>query len=237
MSKHAIRNTILATITLLVFIFSQGAVVMVCGLEGTAAILTQAFIIWCCALVAILFYLIKYHGLKELGFVKPMTGYGRRFLYFIPLLIVAIVSFAGGLISGNGGMIVLNLFFTLGIGFAEEIYFRGIICGIWKDKEKTAVIISSVLFGFCHLLNIMGGASVAATLLQILFAFVYGIVMAIIFLRTKSIWPCIFLHAFHDFCGFITAEGDMKLTVIIGSIQFVVLLVYCIYLASGHNKK
>ena len=83
MSKHEVRNTILATITLLAFFFAQGAAVMVCGLEGMAAILTQALIIWCCALVALLFYLIKYHGLKELGFVKPLTGYGRRFGNFL----------------------------------------------------------------------------------------------------------------------------------------------------------
>ena len=84
-------------------------------------------------------------------------------------------------------------------------------------------------------MNIMGGAGLAGTLLQIVFAFVYGIVMALVMLGTKSILPCIFLHAFHDFCGFITGEGNEKLVIIVGTIQFVVLLAYCIYLVARKN--
>ena len=68
-----------------------------------------------------------------------------------------------------------------------ELYFRGIICNIWKDNEKKAIIISSVLFGMSHILNVMGGADLAETLLQIAFAFTYGVIMAYVILRTKSI--------------------------------------------------
>lgn len=237
MPKHAIRNTIPAVMTILVFFFAQGAAVIIFDMEGTTAVLTQASIIWACAGAAILFYLIKHRGLKELGFQKPVSGSGRRFLYFVPLLTLSAASFAGGIISDADMMIVLNLFFTLGIGFAEEIYFRGIICGIWKDNEKAAIIISSVLFALCHLMNIMGGAGLSETLLQIAFALVYGFVMAFIFLRAESIWPCILLHAFHDFCGFITAEEDIIHTLIVGSTQFILLAAYCIYLAITLNSK
>ena len=42
---------------------------------------------------------------------------------------------------------------------AEEIFFRGIICGLWlKHDTIKAMIISSVLFGLSHILNIAGGA-------------------------------------------------------------------------------
>ena len=225
-----VRNTVLATLTVLLFYFAQGAAVVMGGLEGLQAITVQAAIIWCCSLVAILFFLIKDHSLKNLGFRKPEAGMAARFLYYIPLIAVALSAFAGRLESDISGLFIPNLIFTLGIGLTEELYFRGIICNMWKEKEKTAIIVSSVLFGLSHLLNVLGGADLVETLLQIAFAFTYGVVMALIFLRTKSIWPCILIHAFHDFCGFITAEGDARITIIVATFQFVALLAYCIYL-------
>ena len=230
MSKHLVRNTFIATATVLLFYFAQGAAVVMGQLEGMKAIATQAAIIWSCALLAIVFFLIKDHSLVGLGFRKPENGMAVRFLYYIPLIIVALAAFAGGIMFDNSELFIPNLIFTLGIGLTEELYFRGIICNMWKDTQTKAVIISSFLFGMSHLLNVMGGAGLAETLLQMAFAFTYGVVMAFVILRTKSIWPCILLHAFHDFCGFITNEGDMKLSIIVGTIQFVVLLAYCIYL-------
>ena len=230
MSKHLVRNTVLATVTVLLFYFAQGAAVVMGQLEGMKAIATQAAIIWSCALLTIVFFLIKDHSLEGLGFRKPENGMAVRFLYYIPLIIVALAAFAGGIMFDNSELFIPNLIFTLGIGLTEELYFRGIICNMWKDTETKAVIISSVLFGLSHLLNVMGGAGLAETLLQMAFAFTYGVVMAFVILRTKSIWPCILLHAFHDFCGSITNEGDVKLSIIVGTIQFVVLLAYCIYL-------
>ena len=230
MSKHLVRNTVLATVTVLLFYFAQGAAVVMGQLEGLKAITAQAAIIWSCALVAIAFFLVKDHSLRGLGFQKPVSGMATRFLYYVPLIIVALAAFASGIMSDDSGLFIPNLIFTLGIGLTEELYFRGIICNMWKEKETKAIIISSVLFGMSHLLNVMGGAGLAETLLQMAFAFTYGVVMAFVILRTKSIWPCILLHAFHDFCGFITNEGDMKLNIIVGTIQFAVLLAYCIYL-------
>ena len=237
MSKHLVRNTVLATVTVLLFYFAQGAAVVMGQLEGMKAIATQAAIIWSCALLAIVFFLIKDHSLKGLGFQKPENGMAVRFLYYIPLIIVALAAFAGGIMFDNSELFIPNLIFTLGIGLTEELYFRGIICNMWKDTETKAIIISSVLFGLSHLLNVMGGAGLAETLLQMAFAFTYGVVMAFVILRTKSIWPCILLHAFHDFCGFITNEGDMKLNIIVGTIQFVVLLAYCIYLVVSLRRE
>jgi membrane protease YdiL (CAAX protease family) len=237
MNKHLVRNTIFATITVLLFYFAQGAAVVMGELEGLKAIATQAAIIWSGALVAIVFFLIKDHSLKGLGFQKPASGIAVKFLYYIPLIIVALAAFAGGIMFDNSGLFIPNLIFTLGIGLTEELYFRGIICNMWKEKETKAIIISSVLFGISHLLNVMGGAGLAETLLQVAFAFTYGIIMAFVILRTKSIWPCILLHAFHDFCGFITNEGDMKLNIIVGTIQFAVLLAYCIYLVVTMKEK
>ena len=114
---------------------------------------------------------------------------------------------------------------------AEEIFFRGIICGLWlKHDTIKAMIISSVLFGLSHILNIAGGAKLFETLLQICFALVYGMVFALIFEEGRSLLPCVLLHALHDFCSFISGEGSAQFEVVLGAVQFIVLLVYFIYL-------
>ncbi len=102
-----------------------------------------------------------------------------------------------------------------------------------------AMLISAVLFGLCHLLNIAGGASLTATALQICFAFLYGLVFALLFTVGKSIVPCVLLHALHDFCSFISADGSITFHIVLGSIQFVILILYFAYLlkTSVQNKK
>lgn len=120
---------------------------------------------------------------------------------------------------------------TLGIGMAEEIFFRGIICGLWlKHDTIKAMIISSVLFGLSHILNIAGGAELFETILQICFALVYGMILALIFAEGRSLLPCVLLHALHDFCSFISGDSYAQYEIILGAVQFIVLLVYFVYL-------
>ena len=153
-------------------------------------------------------------------------------LYFSPLLLIALSPFTAG-INYNGGaaLILANLFLTLGIGMAEEVFFRGIICGAWLGHGVgKAMMISSVLFGLSHILNIAGGAELGETVLQICFALVYGMVFALIFAESGSLLPCVLLHALHDFCAFISGEGSAQFEIILGAVQFIVLLVYFLYL-------
>lgn len=94
---------------------------------------------------------------------------------------------------------------------AEEVFFRGIICGAWLGHGVgKAMMISSVLFVLSHILNIAGGAELGETVLQICFALVYGMVFALIFAESGSLLPCVLLHALHDFCAFISGEGSAQ---------------------------
>lgn len=148
------------------------------------------------------------------------------------LLLIALSPFTAGInFNGGAALILANLFLTLGIGMAEEIFFRGIICGLWLERGVgKAMIISSVLFGFSHLLNIAGGAELGETVLQICFALVYGMVFALIFAESGSLLPCVLPHALHDFCSFISGEASAQFEIFLGAVQFIVLLVYFLYL-------
>lgn len=230
--ERLIFKTVIALFVFLLFFFVQGAIVVINQIEGLKSIMIRGSIIWCLAIVTMIFYAIKDKSLRQLGFTGMEPGSARKLLYFVPLLLIACSHFTAGFDSEAGiELILANVFFTLSIGMAEEIYFRGIICKMWLKKGLVkAVLVSAILFGICHLMNIAGGASVISTLLQICFAFVYGLVFALLFAVGKSIIPCILLHAFHDFCSYMSADASTTFNIVLGATQFVILIAYFMYL-------
>lgn len=68
----------------------------------------------------------------------------------------------------------------------EEMLFRGIILRsfLLQYTRKRAFIYSSLVFGAAHL-----------NIYQFTAAFLVGLVLAWVYERTRSLWPCILLHA------------------------------------------
>ncbi len=95
------------------------------------------------------------------------------------------------------------------IGLAEEAIFRGIVAqtllehfgtsraGIWK-----AVVLSGILFGAGHMVNLLGGVTLGV-LIQCCITVALGMLYAAIYFRTGNLWVVIFLHAFQDTAGLI----------------------------------
>lgn len=98
----------------------------------------------------------------------------------------------------------------------EELLFRGIILNraLSKGSILRAIIISSFLFGFVHL-NIIQGIN----------AFVCGIVIAYLYVKTKSLWPCIIAHMFNNAISCIMMNASDKMNNII-SIILVLISIY-----------
>jgi len=73
--------------------------------------------------------------------------------------------------------------------FTEELFFRGLILDGLKNNysEKKAIIISSLLFGIIHF-----------NPWQFLSAFIIGLFMAWICIKTNSILLCIYMHMFNN---------------------------------------
>ena len=80
----------------------------------------------------------------------------------------------------------------INIGFIEEIIFRGFLYKMMEqDNVKTAIIVSSITFGIGHIINLLNGATLIPTLMQICYAISTGYLFVIIFYKSKSIIPCI----------------------------------------------
>ena len=68
-----------------------------------------------------------------------------------------------------------------------------------------AIIGSSLLFAGLHLINFFKGASLEDTLIQIVFAAGFGLVMAVVGSQTASLLPLMAVHALWDF----NSEGSV----------------------------
>lgn len=144
---------------------------------------------------------------KQVGFIRHTQKGSLKFLSFPLLLTLAFllmgVVLSGGSFAGanNVSQILALLAFTAMVGYTEETMFRGILFfgSTNRFKELLGAVLSSVIFGLFHYLNMLGGAGFGYTTGQVVHAFADGFMYAALRLITGSLWPVMLLHAFWDF--------------------------------------
>lgn len=151
----------------------------------------------CIALTLMIYLWIRKNGLKEkYGLCKPEDG-AKKYLYYIPLVLLASTNLWYGFhLNRTATESTLYVVSMLCVGFLEEVIFRGFLFkAISKTNITQAVVISSVTFGFGHIVNLLNGSNIPETLLQICYATAIGFLFTILFYRGKSLWPCIVAHS------------------------------------------
>ena len=156
-----------------------------------------------------LLLILRLHWLTLIGFTK--TGRLRSWMLVLATLVYSV--FCGNYsLFGDfdiifqpsvlAGLITLK---SLSIGLLEETVFRGIILFTlithWGRSLRAltkSVILSSLLFGSVHLLNIAAGKPPVDTAMQVLNSSLAGIFYAALVLWVGSIWPAIFFHGMVD---------------------------------------
>lgn len=226
-SKY-IKMTVIAMVTVLVFFFLQGAIIFVFRLSGAKASFFPAIVVWALSASALIFFRLQNIPLSEIGFRSPEKGSIKKLCYLIPLIITGASGMIWGIDLSQGvNCIIACLFYVTAIGVSEEIFFRGIICNIWKTEGyQKAILISAALFGVCHVLQAMANPDPVRTILAICFAFFYGIAFAQIFIVTGSILPGILIHIFHDFCSFMGISAGSNADIVLAGFQTVVILAF-----------
>ena len=156
----------------------------------------------------------------------------RQSLCYLPLVLMVSVNLWGG-VQWNLSLpeTVLSMFTMVLVGFLEELIFRGFLfTALRKDNLKTAVIVSSITFGVGHIINLLNGAVVAQTLLQIVYATAAGFLFTVIFLRGGSLWPCIVTHSAVNGLSVIAGSQSTGLQIASAVCLTVVSLVYGIWI-------
>ena len=237
--KHPVIASVLWAFLVLVFYFAAGYTIAVTRASATNAMLIRAASVFGACLLAVIYIWQSKYSFSEFGFKGLKRKSISKILYFLPIIAIEIVPFFAGFRDDNDFKYILAvLACTLCVGFAEELYFRGLLFKILKVKGmQFAIIVSSVIFGLTHLINIAGGAGVAETILQIFFAFFFGFVCAEILILTGSILPIMLWHTLHDFLAFTTNDGSKTFIIIGATIQTVILIAFGIYLFTVIKKQ
>ena len=135
-------------------------------------------------------------------------------MYDVPLAILASGNLWNGVaVNYSPAGTVCRVVCMLGVGFLEEVIFRGLLfTAIAKDNIKSAAVISSVTFGIGHIVDLINGSGMdlVENLCQIVFAVAVGFLLVTIFYRGGSLLPCILVHAAITVSG--TFADDTGLT-------------------------
>lgn len=160
--------------------------------------------------------------------VEPEGGHVRDArLLVLPILFAALPLATGVRIESWPTFVFLTAM-ELVVGFSEELVFRGFILrALLPGGATRAVLVSSALFGLVHLGNIIYGASVVVTLLQVVGVFAFGVGMAAIVLRGGAFWPVILIHALSNAALRFSYITPQRLpTPLISAIVMTLMLIY-----------
>lgn len=226
--RRPILAVVMIELLLLLAVFAAGAVATIREMDYTAPILMSFTPI----AVVLMIYLTIRRRWGLTGFRSLRTISVRQWMYYIPLLLVL----GTLLFKGFGELTLSNLvffiFFTLLVAFVEETIYRGLIFTILLRKSVvTATAVSSVLFSITHIMNALSGQSLGDTLLQLVYALLVGVVLALLMSLNQNIWPLIFFHFVHNLIQFLGNDHQGEGTLPYDIVVLVVLAAHAIWLA------
>lgn len=158
----------------------------------------------------------------------------KKYLYFIPLAVIISVNLWSGFnLNYSAREVVFHILTMINIGFIEELIFRGFLFRMMeKNNVKSAVAVSALTFGIGHIVNLLNGAELIPTLMQICYATAIGYLFVIIFRKSSSLIPCIITHCLVNSLSIFNVESPITLYVVPVFLT-VIPLAYAIYI----NKK
>ena len=179
--------------------------------------------------IVLVIFILKNKLQKRYGLCKTPVP-ACRFLYYVPLLILASGNlWNGAAVNYTPLETACRIVCMLCVGFLEEVIFRGFLFkAIAKDNIKSAVIISSVTFGIGHIINLLNGSGMdlVDNLCQIVFAIAVGFLLVTIFYRGGSLFPCIIVHSAINTLD--TFANDANFTTEMHLLHLVVLIVIAV---------
>ena len=162
-------------------------------------------------------FIIKYKytngsiGLGKKGLIMGVFVYGAMLWVYIILNFTAGKSAIDRTILEALPLILLYLSMCIAIGFVEEAIFRGLVfnflrksLGESKGAIVVAILISSAMFGLCHLLNLVARPHmIVSTITQIIYATILGAYFAVIYYKSGNLCAPIILHTVFDFVYYV----------------------------------
>lgn len=193
-------------------------------------------------LSVILFTFLKKNGLCEEYGLCPSKTSARAMLYYLPVLLMLTANLWFGVTLNYGALeTVLYILTMFGVGFLEEVIFRGLLFGTMKKENLTsAIIVSSVTFGIGHIINLVNGsgADLLPNLLQVIYATAAGFMFVMMYYRSKSLVLCIAAHGLFNAISVFANDSQTNEQRILSCILLTVITGgYATYLALAGREK
>ena len=226
MEKIFKKHELLFTIALIIiYVISNSYIIQNFGVTSYQSVIINTLLS-----ILLIVLIISLKRVKYYGITKPNDS--KKFLYFIPLFIISLFNLIRGIhINNTANEIILYILTMVNVGFIEEMIFRGFLFKMMeKDNVKSAIIVSSITFGIGHIVNLLNGADLIPTLLQVCYAIAIGYMLVMIFYKSKSIIPCIIFHSIFNSLSIFNA-GDSNI------ISSIILIAMCLAYTLYINKK
>ena len=229
-----------AVIWIIVYLVGSSAADIISAQIGFEKAVTLPFHV---ILTTVLLIWVSKNGLKEyFGLCKPQIK-PSKLLYYIPLVILASCNlWMGFFINKPLAETVCYILSMLCVGILEELIMRGFLFkAMCKDNVKTAIIVSGITFGIGHIVNLFNGsgAELLSNICQVCYAISFGFLFVIIFLKSKSIIPCIITHCvFNSLSVFANYSAYQNETEIIISLILIVISAgYTIFIIKANKEQ
>lgn len=237
---HPVLFSIMLGIALTLSVSIGAAVASIMGLNDKGIMLAQGIAFLMMAIIITVYMRRKDHTLGIYGFKKVTDGEGKATLYYIPLIMIIVVQPIMGGVNDELSLfqVCIIIVFSLIVGYTEEAIFRGVIREKLQSKGSTYYIVfSSLLFGILHMANAFSGTELIHIILQVMNAFLIGIILALLIELTGNIIPLIIFHFMFDALAQITNPAIEEKELLVISILNVLYLLYGIYLVVALGRK
>lgn len=173
----------------------------------------------------------------------------------MPIIVIAafvlIVNVVKIFIDGNLNIpnFISLVLVSISIGIAEELIFRGWLqneimnkCGDNKKGILITILVSGLLFGLFHLINVLSGQDLFTSIIQVIQTSAIGILFCSVYYTSRNIWSLIFLHSFYDFSVLLGEVNSYKdcinntdVSMIVNIITLIISLLFAIiYIAYSY---
>jgi len=177
-------------------------------------------------------YLLRTKISTDIGLLTKPTEKSSTMLFYLPLLVLPFLSLIYGFNTSLSPLnIVLTLCMFIGVGFMEEIVFRGLMLRALEKKWNRYAVVAFISFTFAigHIVSMVAvQQSGMDTVLQIINAFIVGFMFMQVFLASKNLTVCVITHILYNFIAHISMVNSTHTIIIV--INAIITVLYLIYL-------